>query len=129
MSNTKKKNKEEIEELKKVKTPDENVIMVPFDNKFSNRFNGILTKLGNGNPMNLISNKVVNVTMSSILGDHENYQPQNVLNYSNDIIIIYTKKQPNSWLCIDFINHKVSPPHYSMKSHGHCGKGNSHPQN
>ena len=85
MSNTKKKNKEEIEELKKVKTPDENVIMVPFDNKFSNRFNGILTKLGNGNPMNLISNKVVNVTMSSIYGVHENYQPQNVLNYSNDI--------------------------------------------
>ena len=86
---------EEVEELKKVKTPDENVKMIPFDNQVSNRFNCILTKLGNGNPMNLISNKVVNVTMSSIYGVHENYQPQNVLNYSNDIKFIYTKYQPN----------------------------------
>lgn len=121
--------KDDIDELKKVKKSDENIIIVPFDNRDSNIFNGILTKLGNGNPLNLISNRVVNVTMSSIYGSHENYQPENVLNYSSDIKFIYTKNQPNSWLCIDFINHRVSLTHYAIRSHGHGNKGNYHLQN
>lgn len=115
----------EINGLKK-KSNDEykKIIKVPYNNS-TNKFNGILTQLGNGNAVNSLENNIISISASSV---YSSDQPKNVLNYKNDKQIFQSNNEIDSWLCIDFKKNKVNPSHYTIKSHGYGGKGDCHPQ-
>ena len=102
------------------------IINVFYDNDVNKRLKGIINHLGNGNSKSVLDKNIVNVTASSI---YDSYHPsQNALDHENDKKWFASKDQPDSWLCIDFINHRVSPSHYSIQSHGQGSKGELHPQ-
>ena len=87
-----------------------------------NYFNGIiqyLRKKSNGN----ISSEVI-VTASS--SDFQ-YKPQNAINYDSDELFETTPSDKDPWLCIEFVNRKVTPKSYAMKS-GWWEKNNWHPK-
>ena len=101
---------------------------VKYDGKEQNRFNGIMKWLGKGDASNSLSNKIVDVTSSSVISENPDLQLKNVLNYGDDKQVFQSDSEPNPWLCIDFKEHRVNPTHYSIRSHGFAGKGNYHPQ-
>ena len=108
---------------------DKNIQTVQYDNNQLNRFNGILTKLGQGNAMDALSNGIIDITVSSVISSRGCVQPKNVLNYGNDLQVFESKHEPNSWLCIDFKDNKVNPSHYSIKTTKYGNKDNHIPQN
>lgn len=128
IENLKKEIQKQKEDLKQFKEKEENrhIKTIFYDNNPSNRFNGILTKLGQGNAMNALSNQIVNITASSIA--FSSYQPKNVLNYGNDKQVFYSLDEPNSWLCIHFKDHRVNPSHYSIKTTSYGDKNNHIPR-
>lgn len=131
ISHLKEKGQNRIEKLEKKLSENEKekekikIESIPFT---GNRFCGILTSLGQGNPMNALNKGIIDIKASSTNSSSDDRQPKNVLNYENDTYIFHSDNHPDSWLCIDFLGRKVKPSHYSMKSHGY-GKNNTQPQN
>lgn len=75
---------------------------IPFDNNANNRFNGIISWLGNKNPEKLVDNGILDITASSILNNDVVRQPKNVFNYNDHQKCFNSGGSANSWLCIDF---------------------------
>ena len=90
-----------------------NVIEVPFLNE---NFNGILTKLGNGNAINALNEGKIKITSSSVSHGGSNVQPKNVVNFESDRDVFESRSEQNSWLCIEFKNCKVKLSNYSIRS-------------
>ena len=97
----------------------ENSIEVIFTNNIEDRFKGILSKLGNGDARNALNQGIINITCSSVYSNSDHNQAKNVVDYGNDDKIFQSKKEENSWLCIDFILNKVRPSHYSIRATGY----------
>lgn len=83
-----------------------------------NNFNGIINYLQSQSIQ-------FNVTSSSIYSD--NYKPQNAVLYNDLSKTFCTKNEKDSWLMFDFINHKVIPTNYTIRSYS-GGQGGWHPK-
>ena len=101
---------------------------VEYDSNASNRFNGIIAKLGNGNPASVLDSGTINITSSQAVNSDPRYQSKNVVNFSDTHGCFYSSNTANSWLTVDFKDRKVKPSFYSIRSNSWNGAGNSHPQ-
>lgn len=91
-------------------------VKIEYDNNPNNRFKGIITHLGKGNPKSVVESGIVNVSGSSFIG--EGYQASNAIDYKGKSSTqYYTQNLPDQWLCFDFKERKVKPSHYSVRSH------------
>lgn len=97
-----------------------------YDNNTNNRFKGIIYKLYDCNPTSSKNGKIINITESSIINDND--KPENVIDYENIDSAFYSKHVENSWIKFDFIERKVNPSAYSIRSNNWGGKGHCHPQ-
>lgn len=119
----------------KLKTKDnekhliKDVTKIDFDYNENNRFKGIISFIGNGNPKNLVDEGVIDITNSKLWGDNKRYLPKNVVNYEDDNLWFDSANKPNSWLCINFKEKKIKPSYYSIKSNNGGGKNNAHLKN
>ena len=99
------------------------VVNVPYE---SDKFKGIITKLGNGTAKNAFIKGVINITSNTNASD--SYIPSKALEYDNNNYYLsydtgsYSTEGHTEWLCVDFKERKVKPSHYSIKSYG----GNSY---
>lgn len=107
----------------------EKITKVEFDQNQENHFNGIITKLGNGNPKTAINNGIIDCKASSIGYNSDWCHIKNAFDFKNDKLCFCSKSEPNSWFCYDFINYRVKISHYSIQSNGNGGERNRHPQN
>jgi hypothetical protein len=41
---------------------------------------------------------------------------QLIVDFNSSLIGFATKDEPNSWICIEFKNHRIKPTHYSIRS-------------
>lgn len=83
----------------------------------SDPFSGIINYFReNGN----IDNDV-QVTASSIGHSNEHYQPRTVLMKENSQYYFYTNNQQDSWLTIDFKDHRIIPTAYTIRSSNQNG--------
>lgn len=101
---------------KKSNDKQENVESYLFDGNRSNSFKGIIYHLGKGNPKSVIDNNIVNVTASSFISNGQTNQPQNIADFERNDFKFYSINEKNSWICYDFIDKKVKPSHYSIRS-------------
>ena len=101
---------------------------VEYDSNVSNRFNGIIAKLGNGNPASVLDNGIINITSSQAANSNSIYQSKNVVNFSDTDGCFYSSYTANSWLTVDFKDRKVKPSFYSIRSNSWSGAGYCHPQ-
>ena len=97
--------------------------LIEYDNNENNRFKGIITELGRGDPLNVLTEKIIDVSCSSLF--HVDYSnEQNIFNFNDDKKFFESENKPNSWFCYDFKERKVKLTHYSLRSHGYPGKTN-----
>lgn len=102
--------------------------IIEYDNDKNNRFNGIFTKLGGGDPRNVYRKNIVSIASSSSLEDRYR-KMKSVFNFENDKKIFHSNNEPNSWLKFDFINRKIKVSAYSIMSHGYENKKNNRLKN
>lgn len=94
-----------------------------FDGDPKHRFEGIireLTRRGGGNVQDI---GTVKVTASS---KYMNYYPKYAVDFDDLQHYYFSISQPNSWLKFDFINRKIRPTSYSIRSRFGDGKGGCH---
>ena len=103
---------------------------IEYDNNSNNRFKGIISYLGKGNPKSVVDNQIVDVTSSSILYNSLAHDPKHVADFYSEGSgsSFLSENIPNSWLLYDFKDKKVKPSSYSIKSHHFGGRGSYHPQ-
>ena len=101
---------------------------VEYDSNANNRFNGIIAKLGNGNPASVLDNGTINITSSQAYNSSPDYQSKNVVNFSDTYGCFFSSDTANSWLTVDFKDRKVKPSFYSIRSNSWGGAGHHHPQ-
>ena len=84
-----------------------------YDENTTNRFNGIIDHLITQFGCNVVDQGICKATASSIF---EEIEPSSIIDYSNDDISFSTKIQRNSWIKFDFIDRKVHPTYYSIRT-------------
>ena len=85
--------------------------------------NGIIAHLTHKCCGNVHKKGIVNVTGSSCLSGCE---PENATDFGSDSMF-YSNNLPNSWICYDFKEQRVTPTSYSIKSFGD-GRDDYHPK-
>lgn len=105
------------------KEENEKYITIEYDNDQNNRFKGIITKLGRGDPSNVNKEKIIDVSFS-YNGNLQQHQA-NLFDFNDDKKYFHSEDKPNSWVCYDFKERKVKLSHYSIRSHGVSGKTNN----
>lgn len=100
---------------------------IKFDGKSENAFNGIIQKLTVESGGNVDIKNVVKVTSSSIYDSSQTARNAVDLNDMNHYFS--SDDEENSWLKYDFVNRKVKPTHYSIRTRHDYGKGRQHPKN
>lgn len=81
---------------------------IQFDN--NNSLNGILNFLKKQSNNNI--EDAIKITASSV-----GYGPlTNLLQYEDPTKYFYSIDEPNSWICIDFINRRIIPTHYTIRT-------------
>ncbi|KAK8896688.1 hypothetical protein M9Y10_014602 [Tritrichomonas musculus] len=94
----------------------------------NNRFNGIIARLGNGNPASVLDRGIINITSSPVYDNRSSFQLKNVVNFSDMDGSFHSKNTAYSWLTVDFKDRKVKPSFYSIRSNNWGPAGNFHPQ-
>lgn len=80
-----------------------------------NEFEGIIDYFRKKTNDNIINEMLI--TASSI--GNSSYPIKNLLNKDTNRKFL-TQNTPNSWICFDFKNKKISPTHYSIQTHCGC---------
>ena len=91
-----------------------------------NTFDGIINYLSNKCHGNVHQKGIVNVTASSI---HNSYMPHHIVDLKNYYNYFHSQNQPNSWIQYDFIDYKVRPTAYSIRTRHDYGRGHNQPKN
>lgn len=93
---------------------------VTFSYDSNKKFDGILNyllKKFNGN----IKNEVKVTSLSNISSDYA----ENVFLFNDDEKLFYSNDKQDQWLCFDFIEHKIIPTNYTIKSTSSADKPKS----
>ena len=85
---------------------------------------GIIARLTRECGGNVHTKGIVNVTASGCLRD--SWKPENAVDLGSNSFFA-SKDSPNSWICYDFKERRVTPTSYSIMSYG-CGPGNNQPK-
>lgn len=56
------------------------------------------------------------ITASSVLDNQQRNQPRNVILYDDLGRRFYSGRQKNCWICFDFLNNRVAPTNYTIRS-------------
>lgn len=94
-----------------------------FDGNPMNRFNGIIMELTRKCGGNVQDKCVVKVTSSS---HYANYYPKYAVDFQDRDHYYFSNSQPNSWLKFDFVNRRIHPTKYSIRSRHDDGKSGCH---
>ena len=87
-----------------------------YDENKINRFEGIFNHLINKyNIVDFNDQKVFKITSSTVFNS---FFPSNVVDYKDSIHLFSSLQEPNSWIKFDFIERKVKPTFYSIKTTG-----------
>ncbi|KAK8897927.1 hypothetical protein M9Y10_000160 [Tritrichomonas musculus] len=97
---------------------------IDYDGNESHRFKGIINYLTEKSGSNVSDNGTVNVTSSSIICGH---QARNSVDLENSQNYFQSAGKLNSWLRYDFIENKVRPTRYSIRTRHNCD--GFHPRN
>lgn len=100
------------------------ITFIPFT---SDRFNGIISHLGHGNPKNVISDGTIEITASPNQSDDLGLS-KHVVEYDSDSYY-YSTNVKDSWIMFDFKQRKVKLSHYSIKTNRFGDAGHWHLQN
>ena len=100
-------------------------LMKKFSSTENYQFNGIINYLQKNSSEN-ISN-ILNITSSSCRYGSEQYQPQNVINYDDNISFL-SEDVPNSWIRFDFKDHRIIPTSYTIKTSQRPCTDDCHPK-
>lgn len=92
-----------------------------------NAFNGIIHYLSEECGGNVSDKGVVKVTSSPTNGN--DVEAKYVVDFEDQLHYFQSKNEPNSWIKYEFVNAKVKPSHYSIKTRPDGGKGDNHPKN
>lgn len=87
---------------------------IEYDENESHRFDGIISYLTQKSGGNVSDNGTVNVTSSS--ANSSNYIPKNAVDVKNSQSYFQPGSYANSWLRYDFIQNKVCPASYSIRT-------------
>lgn len=87
---------------------------IEYDGNESHRFDGIISYLTQKSGGNVSENGTVNVTSSS--SNSSNYIPKNAVDVKNSQSYFQSGSYANSWLQYDFIQNKVCPACYSIRT-------------
>lgn len=121
---TEKQLKEQKEIMKRIESLYKK-IDVPFT---GDQFSGLIRKLCYGNPINAISEKIIEVADSSVIDDKQESLPMHAIEYDKDSYF-YSSNVQNSWIMFDFKIRKVSISHYSIQTNNFGDSGHWHLQN
>ena len=80
----------------------------------SNHFSGIINYLRKQSRNQI--KKIVTFSCSSLYKNDDRFQPINVSNFENQERFFASENIKNSWICLDFNDHKIELSHYSIKS-------------
>jgi hypothetical protein len=81
---------------------------------------GILSHLTRKHGGNVHDLNIVRITANSLFMNVANYAAKNVADLMADTSFWSTNEE-NRWICFDFLNLKIRPTHYSIRSnHGGC---------
>ena len=94
-----------------------------FSKENGNDFSGIINHLRNKS-INNIENEI-NFTSSGNTDSSENWLARNVSLFEDDNRYFYSANSPNSWICLDFKDHRVIPTAYTIRTR-HCGTNDRH---
>lgn len=100
--------------------------LMKFDKIEGKDFQGIFNYLRN-KTSNKIENEVI-FTSSPLYCSTNDRLPSNVVLFEDENNFFESKSQPNSFLCFKFINHKVIPTKYTLKSARGWSKNSIHPR-
>lgn len=98
---------------------------IEYDEKSDSAFKWIIHRLTDKFGGN-VDEKVVKVTSSSYNKDR--YQKYTV-DLDDNYHYFQSSDDENAWLQYDFLNRKVKPSHYSIRTRHDQGKGSNHPRN
>ena len=90
---------------------------ITFSMSNENSLSGIINHL-----MNVSSGKIENeikITTSSCQNNEDRFQARNVVLYNDKNKIFMSQNSGNSWICFDFIDKKVIPSCYTMRTGDH----------
>lgn len=94
-----------------------------FDGDPSHRFDGIIMELTRECNGNVQDKGIVKVTSSS---HYANYYPKYAVDFNDNQHYYFSNSQPNSWLKFDFIQRRIRPTMYSIKSRHDDGQSGCH---
>ena len=97
---------------------------IEYDGNESHSFEGIINYLTTKSGGNVSDNGTVKVTSSSTNG---NLSARYSVDFHENTQYFQSNNQQNDWLKYDFINRKVHPTHYSIKTRN--SGGGHHPKN
>lgn len=89
-----------------------NKITIPFNG--NNEFSGIISYLREKSNQNI--ENVINVTSSSIYENNQNFNPFKAVLFEETAKDFGSGNYENSWICIDFKEHRIKPTHYTVRS-------------
>lgn len=98
-----------------------------YNGKIENAFNGIIQRLTKDCGGNVDSKNIVNVTSSSFFDNSQ--VAKNAVDLDDMTHYFSSDEEDNAWLKYDFIERKVKPTHYSIRTRHDYGKGRQHPKN
>lgn len=96
-----------------------------YDDKTENGLKGIIHHLTAEHGGNVDSKGVVKVTASSVYNGH---YPKTVVDFEDAQHFFESNDKQNSWVKFEFVQRKVKPTHYSIKTRN-AGKGSRHLKN
>ena len=92
-------------------------VEIEFDGNSSHRFEGVIHYLTEKSGGNVSDKGTVNVTSSS---NYSGYVPRNAVDLDNTQNYFQASNDPRDWLRYDFIENKVIPTHYSIRTRHDC---------
>ena len=95
-----------------------------FPYKESDPLNGIIAHLTRECGGNVHDKGIVNITASSVNSSSE--EKRNAVDFETNTYFV-SQNTPNSWICYDFKDSRVSPTSYSVRSCAY-GPGSNHPK-
>ena len=101
-----------------------------YDGNSSHMLCGIIDHLTKESGGNVYDNETVKVTASNLggcIGLRYAVEFNNFDKSKNEKFFHSSHKEPNSWLMYDFVNRKVNPTGYSIRTRGRCDE--YHPRN
>ena len=100
--------------------------LIKYDDNKEHAFKGIIHELTKECGGNVEDKGYIKITSSST---YSSYIPKNAADLDNNTNYFHSNNYENSWLQYDFMNRKVIPTQYSIRSRHDEGRNGHHPKN